>query len=170
MAIDQSDLDSAKGVILPDEKVQMTVRQRRVGPGGSMTVPTSVIATDKRLIIVNKATLGIRKDYEVILYRQITSVRFEKGIISSSVFIRVQGYDKDQGLLKGGKEEGEIDGLNNADAKALADYVNQMVVDGGAGEAAASSGAPGSSVFCSKCGARNAAGARFCDKCGARLE
>ena len=170
MAVDQSDVDSAKGILLPDEKVQITVRQRRIGPGGSVTVPTSVLATDKRLIIVNKATLGIRKDYEVILYRQITSVRFEKGIISSSVFIRVQGYDKDQGLLKNGKEEGEIDGLNNRDAKGLADYVNERMTaimdNGTAAQPDDSSGPP---IFCSKCGARNAAGSKFCGKCGAKL-
>ncbi len=168
MAIDQNDVNSVKGVLLPDEKVQLTVRQRRVGPGGSVTVPTSVIATDKRLIIVNKATLGIRKDYEVILYRQITSVRFEKGIISSSVFIRVQGYDKDQGLLQGGKEEGEIDGLNNTDAKLLADYVNQMIVAVTELPEAADD-ASATSVFCSKCGAKNPAGSKFCSKCGAKL-
>ncbi len=170
MAIDQHDVDAAKGILMPDEKVQVTVRQRRVGPGGSVTVPTSVIATDKRLIIVNKATLGVRKDYEVILYRQITSVRFEKGIISSSVFIRVQGYDKDQGLLKNGKEEGEIDGLNNTDAKTLADYVNQMLVYGGSsGGNEPAAGGDGSPVFCSKCGTRNSTGSEFCSKCGARL-
>lgn len=171
MAVDESEVNAVKDILWPDEKVIMTVRQRRVGPGGSVTVPTSVLVTDHRLIIINKATLGIRKDYETIPYRQISSVRLEHGIISSSVFVRVQGYDKDQGLLKNGKEEGEIDGLNNTDAKALADYINQILshppTDMGA--VGHYDQPEGPSVFCSKCGAKNDKGSRFCSKCGARL-
>ncbi|MCL4379287.1 MAG: PH domain-containing protein [Candidatus Marsarchaeota archaeon] len=171
MAVDQNEVNAVKDILWQDEKVVMTVKQRRVGPGGSVTVPTSVLATDHRLIIVNKATLGIRKDYETIPYRQISSVRLEHGIISSSVFVRVQGYDKDQGLLKNGKEEGEIDGLNNTDAKALADYINQILshTQQDQGEILSHDQAGGPSVFCSKCGARNEQGSRFCSKCGARI-
>ncbi len=169
MAIDQDEVKGVKDILWPDEKVMLTVKQRRVGPGGSVTVPTSVVATDKRIIIVNKANLGIRKDYESIPYKQITSVRLEKGLISSTVFVRVQGYDKDKGLLKNGKEEGEIDGLHGGDAKALADYLNSLL-DTGAPEAAPQGAQGGTGfVFCSKCGARNAAGSAFCSKCGAKL-
>lgn len=167
MAVDQNEVNAVKSVLWPDERVMITVKQRRVGPGGSVTVPTSVLATDKRLIIVNKATLGIRKDYESIPYKQITSVRLEKGIISSTVFVRVMGYDKDQGLLKNGKEEGEIDGLHGKDAKALADYLNS-VLDAET-QAVETQGGGAGSIFCSKCGARNDAGSKFCSKCGAKL-
>lgn len=167
MAVDQNEVNAIKSVLWPDEKVMITAKQRRIGPGGSVTVPTSVLATNKRLIIVNKATLGIRKDYESIPYKQITSVRLEKGIISSTVFVRVMGYDKDQGLLKNGKEEGEIDGLHSKDAKDLSDYLNS-VLDMET-QAVEPQGGGAGSVFCSKCGARNAAGSAFCSKCGAKL-
>ena len=174
MAIDQGEVAAAKSVLWPDEDVEMTVRQRRIGPGGSVTTPTTVIATDKRLIILNRASLGIRKDYEVIPYRQITSVRLEHGIISSSVFIRVQGYDRDKGLLKNGKEEGEIEGLSNREAQELADYLSrrQEQVDeaeeGIEGQDRMDNGV-GAYVYCSKCGTKDSPGAKFCSKCGAKL-
>ncbi len=176
MQVDQKELEAVKGVLWPGEQVLGTVRQRRVGPGGSLVTPTTVVVTDKRIIIMNRATFGLRQDYEVIPYSAIASVRREHGIISSSVFIRVLGYDKDHGLLKSGDEEGEIDGLNNEDAAELADMINQKLegkydaeqkinqmeeqVDSGIG----------AYRYCTKCGAKNAGDAKFCAKCGAQLE
>jgi hypothetical protein len=171
MGVDAADVNAAKNILWPDERVEVTARQRRVGPGGSVTAPTSVIATDKRIIILNRANLGIRQDYEVIPYKQITSVRLEHGIISSSVFIRVQGYDVDKGLLKNGKQEGEIDGLNNKDAQALADFINKRLEDS---ESISASGEADSVVggfsYCARCGNKNPAGASFCSKCGSSLK
>ncbi len=178
MPIDSEEVEAVQNLLWPGELVRLTVRQRRVGPGGAVITPTSVVATNKRLIILNRATLGIRQDYEVILYRQITSVRLERGVISSSVFVRVQGYDTDKGLLGGsGKQEGEIDGLNNTDARLLADFINQQLAGlNGSGneEEQATKQARGAQqaghIYCSACGARNDADARFCSSCGAALE
>ncbi|MDE1868902.1 MAG: PH domain-containing protein [Candidatus Micrarchaeota archaeon] len=175
MALDNAETAEAlKGILWPGESVELAVEQRRIGPGGSVTTPTTVVATDKRLMIINKATLGIRQDYEVIPYKQITSVRLEHGVISSSVFIRVQGYDRDKGLLKSGKEEGEIDGLRNRDASALADALNRRVNMNqpvvGAGAAQQNSKAePGAYIYCSSCGARCNVDAKFCSSCGAAI-
>ncbi|MCL4389253.1 PH domain-containing protein [Candidatus Marsarchaeota archaeon] len=170
MGVDADEVNAVKNLLWPDERVILTAKQRRIGPGGSVTVPTSVLATDKRIIIVNKANLGIRKDYESIPYKQITSVRLEKGMISSTVFVRVQGYDKDKGLLKNGKEEGEIDGLHGKDAKALADYLNSVLdVETQSIEPNAPASASSDQIFCSKCGARNSAGSAYCSKCGNKM-
>ncbi len=62
-----------------------------------------MIVTNKRIIIINRATLGIRKDFETIPFTQITSVRLEKGIISSSVFVRVMGFDRTRGCSREGR-------------------------------------------------------------------
>lgn len=171
MNIKPEELELVKGILWQGEQVRGTFRQRRIGPGGSVTVPTSVVVTDFRVIIVNLATLGFRKDYEVIPYSRITSVRLEKGIISSTVFIRVEGYDRDQGLLKNGREEGEIDGLHNSDASALADFVNMKL---GQAEKPQHQGnyidsGVGGYTFCSKCGTKNIGGSKFCTNCGAKL-
>ena len=87
MQVDPEELNVVKNILWPGEQVRGTFKQRMVGPGGSITVPTTVVVTDNRVIIVNRATLGFRKDYEVIPYQRITSVRLEGGIISSSVCI-----------------------------------------------------------------------------------
>ncbi|MDE1833528.1 MAG: PH domain-containing protein [Candidatus Micrarchaeota archaeon] len=162
MAVSADDMRLVQGILVPGEQPVLSVMQRRVGPGGSVTTPTTVVATDRRIIIINRASLGIRKDYEAIPYKEIASVRLEHGIISSSVFIRVEGYDRDKGLLKSGKEEGEIDGLRNNDAKALSDEINRRILSVPSDPPAQG----GDYVFCTKCGTRNAAGSNFCSKCG----
>ncbi len=170
MVIDQEDLKLVRTQLWPDEVVEITVRQRRVGPGGSVITPTSVVGTDKRVIIINKTTMGIRKDFEIIPYDEIASVRFEHGVISSSVFIRVKGFDSDKGLLERGKQEGEIDGLNNKDAAALADFLNRKISDEMPTKDNLSDDRKGGLyVYCSNCGARMPANAKFCSKCGNKL-
>ncbi len=182
MKTDPNDVNLVKKILWPNESVVGTVRQSRILPGGSVVVPTSVIVTNERLIIVNREALGIRHDYEVIPYSSIMSVRLEQGVITSSVFIRVQGYDTDKGLLKNGKQEGEIFGLHGGDARDLSNYINTRLAaradteekaeEAEAGEVDRSGEADsgvGGYIFCSKCGAKNVASAKFCDKCGAKI-
>jgi hypothetical protein len=170
MAVNQEDLRLVKSQLWPDEVVEITVRQRRVGPGGSVITPTSVVGTDKRVIIINKTSMGIRKDFEIIPYDEIASVRFEHGVISSSVFIRVRGFDTDRGLLESGRQEGEIDGLNNKDAAVLSDFLNRKISDEASAKTTLSDDRKGGLyVYCSNCGARMSASAKFCSKCGNKL-
>jgi hypothetical protein len=181
MNLDPSELKLVQKVLWPDENVIGTINQRRVGPGGSVITPTTVVVTDKRLIIVNRASMGLRQDYEVIPYNAIVSVRLEHGLISSTVFIRVLGYETDKGLLSGGKQEGEIDGLRNNDAVELSDFINKKLeerldaadrvddqIAGNAGSSATTN-IPGAYIYCNKCGTKNSASAKFCSSCGAPL-
>lgn len=179
MNIDPDDIGIARKVLWPDETVEGTVKQRRFLPGGSLITPTSVVVTDKRLIIINRASLGFRQDYEVVPYNAIVSVRLEKGIITSTVFVRVQGYDVDRGLLKGSsKQEGEIDGLKNKDAVELTDYINKKLeqrldaqdeVEKDVQSREQSDSKAGSYIYCNNCGTKNPSSAKFCSKCGKSL-
>ena len=171
MAIEQEDVDTIKNELWEDEQVVLTVRQRRVGPGGSVITPTSVVATNRRIIIINRETLGLRHDIESIPYDHVTSVRWEHGIISSSVFLRVAGFSTEKGFLKGtGGQEGEIDGLNNNDAQELSDYVEKMISgEGKPPVAPASAVGAGGGKFCANCGAKLAPGAKFCSACGKKV-
>lgn len=180
MHVDATELGIAKKVLWPEETVEGTIKQRRFLPGGSLITPTTVVITDRRLIIINRASLGLRQDYEVVPYTAITDVRLEHGIISSSVFVRVQGFSTDKGFLSGGKKEGEIEGLKNKDAIELADYLNHKIekrletqqefeakvadnpqrsIDSGLG----------SYIYCNNCGTKNVSSAKFCRKCGESL-
>jgi hypothetical protein len=176
MNVDATELKLARKILWPDEDVMGTVKQRRIGPGGSVVTPTTVVVTNKRLIIINRASMGLRQDYEVVPYTAIVSVRLEHGIISSTIFIRVQGYDADKGLLSSGKQEGEIDGLRNKDAVELSDFINKQIEDRLDVKAKIEGDvegnidtAPGAYIFCNNCGTKNGASAKFCSKCGAAL-
>ena len=178
MMIDPTEIGIVRKVLWPDETVEGTVKQRRVGPGGSLVTPTTVVVTDKRLIIINRATFGFRQDYEVIPYTAITTVRLEHGLISSSVFIRVQGFSTEKGLLKKGSQEGEIDGLKNKEAEELTDVINkklekkydvQAEINKEAMERNEIDTQIGSYIYCNNCGTKNVSTAKFCVKCGKSL-
>jgi hypothetical protein len=77
MAIEQEDLNLVKSSLWPDEVVEITVRQRRVGPGGAVITPTSVVATNKRLLIVNK----IREGHNILIsIRKGRRIRYRQGL------------------------------------------------------------------------------------------
>ncbi|VVB76708.1 Bacterial PH domain protein [uncultured archaeon] len=171
MAVDAAEVDAAKELLWPDEKVEMTTRQLRAA-GGSLLYPTTIVVTDKRLLILSKSDMGLKEDSQVIFYKDITGIRIEKGIMSSTIFIRLSGFEKDTGSVENGKEEGEIAGVPNEDAKLIVDFVNRklMEVPGNveqpreAGEAGR-----GEYKYCQRCGTKNVGDARFCSKCGAPL-
>lgn len=169
MPVNEHEVDAVKNLLWPNEVVEGTVEQRRIGPGGSLIAPTLVIATNMRIIIVNKASLGMRKDYEIIPYKQITSVRLEHGIISSTIFLRVDGYDTDKGLLSNGKQEGEMDGLKNREAVELADLINKKITQNIEPAEGQLDSKIGAYVYCTNCGAKDKADAKFCGRCGTKL-
>ena len=178
MYVDATELAIARKILWPDETVMGTLKQRRFMPGGSLITPTTVVLTDKRMIIINRASLGFRQDYEVVPYTALVSVRLEHGIVTSTVFVRVQGYATDRGLLGGtGKQEGEIDGLKNKDAQELYDYLNKKLeykleIQQEMNENIAKGHvdtAVGSYAYCTKCGTKNPSDAKFCSSCGAKL-
>ncbi len=173
MAVYPEDVAYAKSEMMDGEQAIVTATQRKVGPGGALVNQTTVVATDRRLLLLNRATLGLRKDVESIPYNRIASVRMEKGFISSSVFLQVAGYTSslgERGFLKPGEQEGEIGGLHKADAKALADYINKMISQPSMAPAMQpQQQQQQGGVFCTKCGARNNAGAKFCQACGAKI-
>ncbi len=186
MVVHPGDVEFAKKWFWQDETAIVTATQRRLGPGMSLINPTTVVVTNKRILIINRATLGLRKDVETIPFNRVTSVRVENGFISSSVYLRVSGYSSgEQGFLKPGEDEGQIDGLHQQDAKDLADYVDKVI----SGEISSGSQpdmptAPQQApqpqrparqtsssvtVYCPKCKARNDSAAAFCEMCGAKL-
>lgn len=175
MEVDANEAKLVSDMLWAGEVVEKVAKQRRLGPGGSLTAPTSVICTNKRLIIVDRAAMGLRKDFEVIQYKQITSVRFERGIVSSSVFIRIQGYDRSKGILAQGKDEGQIEGLSNKEASDLADYINKKIsaeehlISDVEPKNPADADGVGAYVYCGKCGHKDRAGMKYCENCGAKL-
>jgi hypothetical protein len=145
-------------------------RQRRLGPGGSLTAPKSAICTDKCLIIVYSSALGLRRSYDVIPYKQIISVRLEHGIVSSAVFIKAQGLENAE-IHTDVKDERSIHGLRKFDAETFADYIHRKIetAAGGVREHHEHAEMAGAYVYCSGCGSKNSTAAQFCAHCGSGI-
>jgi len=110
----------------PDEKVLEVATQSRFVPGGAFTTPNTIFATNKKIIIRNPTMLGMRENIEEIPYDQITSVKLEKGMFSSTIVIRSPGLSElsrlssQSGLLAWGRgEDGAIDALPSDKAERI---------------------------------------------------
>lgn len=161
-----SDISEIMG---PLEKVGAQATQRRWGPGGDLMTPVTLIATDNKLIVVNRTKMGMKKDYEIVQYGNIVSAKLIHGFISSSIIIRVRGY-------KISPTE-EISGFITNEAKGLIDYINRKI---GSAPSLTPSPAPAATItnqtgavqrsdiysFCPSCGAKNLHDAKFCGSCG----
>ena len=101
-------------ILNPDEKVLLVAKQSRIKPGGSKLTPNIVYATDKRIIIRDPYMLGMRENIVDIPYDIITSVKLEKGILSSTIRFRAPGLVSSSRL---GMIDGLIDGEHDQDGK-----------------------------------------------------
>lgn len=113
----QGDLDEItkiSDILNPDEKVLLVAKQSRIKPGGSKLTPNIAYATDKRIIIRDPYMLGMRENIVDIPYDIITSVKLEKGILSSTIRFRAPGLVSSSRL---GMIDGLIDGEHDQDGK-----------------------------------------------------
>ena len=75
----------------PGERVVMSIRQSRMWAGGSPVTPNSVFITPMRVIIRNPTRLGLGEQVEDFAYGDITNIRLERGITSSSLIFSIRG-------------------------------------------------------------------------------
>ena len=75
----------------PDEKVLLVARQSKIKPGGSFFTPNTIYATDRRIIIRDPFILGLKANVVDIPYDIITSLKLEKGILSSTIRFKAAG-------------------------------------------------------------------------------
>ena len=91
---DKDDIEEIKKIaemLNPNEEVFVVARQSRLKPGGSHFTPNIVFATDRRIIIKDPSMLGMREEVVDIPYDMITSIRLDKGVLSSNVIFRAPG-------------------------------------------------------------------------------
>lgn len=79
------------------ERILLVARQSRILPGGSITTPNIIFATDRKLVIRNPMMLGLRESVEVVPYTEITAVHLKKGLFSSEVMITAPGLTTEIG-------------------------------------------------------------------------
>jgi hypothetical protein len=106
-SLDNNDLQEIKKIremLNPDEEVLVVARQSRVRPGGSAVTPNIIYATNKRIIIRDPYMMGIKENITDIPYDVITSVKLDKGLLSSTIRFEAPA-------LVGSKRLGMIDGI-----------------------------------------------------------
>jgi len=88
---DLEEISKVTEMLNPDEKVLLVARQSRIKPGGSLHTPNVIYATDRRLIIRDPYMLGIKENVVDIPYEIVTSVKLEKGLLSSTIRFKAPG-------------------------------------------------------------------------------
>ncbi|MCC2647500.1 MAG: hypothetical protein K0S67_1025 [Nitrososphaeraceae archaeon] len=88
---DLYDISKITEMLNPDEKVLLVARQSRIKPGGSHFTPNIIYATDRRIIVRDPYMLGIKENVVDIPYDIITSIKLEKGLLSSTIRFKAPG-------------------------------------------------------------------------------
>jgi hypothetical protein len=88
---DLEEINKIREMLNSDEKVLLVARQSRIRPGGSHFTPNIIYATDRRIIIRDPYLLGIKENVVDIPYDIVTSVKLEKGLLSSTIRFKAPG-------------------------------------------------------------------------------
>ena len=118
------------------EKVLEVATQSKLKPGGANFSPNTVFATDRRLIIRNPTMFGARQNVEDFEYDNLTNIKLEKGLFSSTLVITAPGMGTAArnstmtDLLPWGRnEDGSIDGIPKDKAEKILKIVRNAIVE-----------------------------------------
>jgi len=134
---DKNEIEKILDHLDSDDSVLLVAKQSKYKPGGAViSGGNTIYATNKKIIIRNPTMLGLRESVEEISYDQITSVKLEKGLFSSTVIIRSPGLSemtrlsKSSGLIAWGRgEEGQIDAIPKDKAEKLVRIIKEKMAD-----------------------------------------
>jgi hypothetical protein len=87
----KEEINKITDMLNPDEKILLVARQSRIKPGGSHFTPNTIYATDRRIIIRDPYMLGLKANIVDIPYDIITSLKLEKGLLSSTIRFKAPG-------------------------------------------------------------------------------
>ena len=107
---DLKEINKITEMLNPEENVLLVARQSRIKPGGSHLTPNIIYATDRRIIIRDPYMLGIKENVVDIPYDIITSIKLEKGLLSSTIRFKAPGLMSSTRL---GMMDSIVDGEDN---------------------------------------------------------
>ena len=117
---DQEEIKRVKQLLEATEIIKTVARQSRIMPGGSLVTPNIIFATNKRLIIRDPTTLGLRSGIESIPYSQINKVHLEKGAFTSELVMQVGQYET-------GDNKQKIPAIPKKKAAEILSIINECV-------------------------------------------
>lgn len=128
---EESELDKIRHMLNAGEEVVVIARQSRFKPGGSVTTPSTIFVTNKRLLIRNPTAFGLRENVDDIPYDKISSVKLEKGMFSSCISLTAPGLSdmsRGFGVVRWGHGgRGEIDAIPKDKAEQIANTIKQGI-------------------------------------------
>lgn len=141
-----NEIEKIEKILNSDEKVLLVARESRLMPGGSALTPNTVIATDKRVIIRDPYMLGLKSELIDIPYDVITSVKLQKGILTSTILFEAPTLVNKSKLglmdenISGEDDHGAvIEALPKDKAEELLEIIRRHMKVTGSGEAEATS-------------------------------
>ena len=143
---DLEEISKISEMLNPDERVLLVARQSRIKPGGSHFTPNIIYATDRRIIVRDPYMLGIKENVVDIPYDIITSIKLEKGLLSSTIRFKAPGLMSSTKLgmmdsIVDGEDDqgGVIEAISKNKAEDLLEIIRSgMQDDGGGGKSAPS--------------------------------
>ena len=128
---EQGELEKIKHMLNAGEEVVVIAKQSRFKPGGSITTPSTIFVTNKRLLIRNPTALGLRENVDDITYDKISSVKLEKGMFSSCISLTAPGLSdmsRGFGVIRWGHGgRGEIDAIPKDKAEQIVNAIKKGV-------------------------------------------
>ena len=120
------EINRVKQMLEVAEVIKAVARQSRIMPGGSLITPNIIFATDRRLIIRDPNTLGLRAGVESIPYSQINKVHLEKGAFTSELVMNIGQFESGDNKQKipaiPKKKAGEILSIINEHVRRAQDF------------------------------------------------
>jgi hypothetical protein len=127
---EQDEIERVKTMLEAAEIIKSVARQSRVMPGGSLVTPNIIFATNRRVIIRDPNTLGLRAGVDSIPYSQINKVHLKKGALTSELKLDIGQYESDDNrevipaIPK--KKAAEIAGIINQYIRGAQNYAENI--------------------------------------------
>jgi len=84
---EQNEIQRIKKFLEASEIIKAVARQSKFMPGGQIITPKTIFATDKRVLIRDPNTLGIKSDIDSVPYSQVNAIKLKKGAFTSQITI-----------------------------------------------------------------------------------
>ena len=102
--------------------------------GAAIVTPNTIFLTDKRVIIRNPTRLSFRENIEEYFYHQITNIRLEKGMLSTSLIFtipRMTEISKSSRKMAmwGRDSDGVIDAIPKKIAEQMYEFIRKKIED-----------------------------------------
>ena len=133
---DLEEISKITEMLNQDERVLLVAKQSRIKPGGSHFTPNIIYATDRRIIIRDPYMLGIKENVIDIPYDIITSLKLEKGLLSSTIRFKAPGLMSStrlgmiDSIVDDGDEDNDQGGVIEAIPKDKAEDLLEIIRSG----------------------------------------